>query len=269
MAGGLNLLLLFCFVISSGTLSVGTNTINVAGEKGGNTSLQCQFESKKISYTVLNSLSENIDVCPTEECSGRVFKQGSCNIIIKDLRFSDAGTYMLHIYYHNDQGELERQVRTYKLHIHDEISVKIGEELKLDVLLPNADKVQHQSRRSTKWKEDWSRTDGLQREQMTISDRNLIINEFTARDAGTYRVLGSEGEIMITVIVEEPKETMDNTDVVISNDTIYSILTWIVIAGLHAMALVMYVVPCVKKHQWLSKERVKIILMNWPQCKEM
>ncbi|XP_016362856.1 nurim-like [Sinocyclocheilus anshuiensis] len=82
-----------------------------------------------------------------------------------------------------------------------EISVKTGEELKLDVLLSNADKVQHQSRRSTGWRDDWSRTDGVQSELITIRDRNLIINEFTPRDAGSYRVLDPEGEILITVTV--------------------------------------------------------------------
>ncbi|KAL0167316.1 hypothetical protein M9458_039160, partial [Cirrhinus mrigala] len=82
-----------------------------------------------------------------------------------------------------------------------EISVKIGEELKLDVLLPNADKVQHQGKGSTGWKEDWSRTDGVQNKRLTIRDGNLIISNFTARDARTYIVLDSEGKIMNMVTV--------------------------------------------------------------------
>ncbi len=79
--------------------------------------------------------------------------------------------------------------------------MKIGEELKLDVLLSDADKVQHQSRRSTEWMKIWSRTDGVQREQITISDRNLIISYFTARDAGSYRVLDPDEEPLITETV--------------------------------------------------------------------
>ncbi len=86
--------------------------------------------------------------------------------------------------------------------------MKIGEELKLDVLLPNADKVQHQSRRSTGWKEDWSRTDGVQSERIIIRDRNLIINEFTARDAGSYEVLDPDGEILITVKVRGERNSI-------------------------------------------------------------
>ncbi len=103
--------------VFAGTPPVGT-TISVTEEKGGNITLQCHFKAKKISYISLNSLSENIPVCETEECSGRVFKQGNCDVVFKNLCFSDAGKYMLNIYYHNDQAELERQIRTYQLHIH-------------------------------------------------------------------------------------------------------------------------------------------------------
>ncbi len=86
--------------------------------------------------------------------------------------------------------------------------MKIGEELKLDVLLPNADKVQHQSRRSTGWREDWSRTDGVQSERIIIRDGNLIINEFTARDAGSYEVLDPDGEPLITVKVRGERNSI-------------------------------------------------------------
>uniref|UniRef100_A0A673IIT3 Immunoglobulin subtype domain-containing protein n=1 Tax=Sinocyclocheilus rhinocerous TaxID=307959 RepID=A0A673IIT3_9TELE len=80
----------------------------------------------------------------------------------------------------------------------DEVSVKIGEQLKLDVL-SNADKVQHQNETSAERTEIWSRSDRVQSDRLT-DNRNLIISNFTARDAGTYRVLDSEGEILITQI---------------------------------------------------------------------
>lgn len=86
--------------------------------------------------------------------------------------------------------------------------MKIGEELKLDVLLPNADEVQHQSRRSTGWKEIWRRTDGVQRERITIRDRNLIITEFTLTDAGSYIVLDPDEEILITVKVRGERNSV-------------------------------------------------------------
>ncbi|KAK7138405.1 hypothetical protein R3I94_013885 [Phoxinus phoxinus] len=75
----------------------------------------------------------------------------------------------------------------------------------MDVLWINADKVVHWARRSTGQKEDWSRGHGVRRDRMTIRDNNLIINNFTATDAGTYEVLDSEGEILIMVTVTESR----------------------------------------------------------------
>uniref|UniRef100_A0A8C1ULL0 Uncharacterized protein n=1 Tax=Cyprinus carpio TaxID=7962 RepID=A0A8C1ULL0_CYPCA len=69
-----------------------------------------------------------------------------------------------------------------------EISVKIGEKLKLDVLMTNADKVYHQNKTS-------------KNDRLTDTDGNLSINDFTTSDAGTYRVLDYEGNILITVTV--------------------------------------------------------------------
>ncbi|KAL1254917.1 hypothetical protein QQF64_012978 [Cirrhinus molitorella] len=83
----------------------------------------------------------------------------------------------------------------------NEISVKKGEELKLGVLLSNAYKVVHWTKRSTGRKEDWIRSHGVRRDRMTIRDGNLIINNFTASDAGTYEVLDIEGQILIMVTV--------------------------------------------------------------------
>ncbi len=89
--------------------------------KGGSVTLPCQFEAREISDISLNSLSQNIPVCQEKKCSGRVFKQGDCDVVIKNLSFSDAGTYFLHVYYNNDQTKLKRQIRTYQLHIHGKV----------------------------------------------------------------------------------------------------------------------------------------------------
>ncbi|RXN34354.1 hypothetical protein ROHU_014980 [Labeo rohita] len=178
-----------------------TSTELVIEQRGGYVILPCDYEESEIAEIGF-SRSENSTVCWNKECeSDRIFKKENHDIVIKNLSFSDAGKYILRCSYINNQSELEQQNRTYQLHIHDEVSVKIGEELKLDVLLPNTDKVQHQGRRSTGWKEDWSRTDGVQSERLTIRDGNLIISNFTARDAGTYIVLDSKGNIMIMVTV--------------------------------------------------------------------
>ncbi|XP_067217585.1 uncharacterized protein [Chanodichthys erythropterus] len=197
----LNLLLLFCFAYHIEIVPK-----PVTGKRGGSVTLPCQFEDREISDTVLSSQSKNILVCQNEECKSendRVFKEGSCDVIIKDLKLSDAGRYFLRLYYNNDQRELERQISIYHLQIHDEISVKTGEQLKMDVLLINVYQIEHQSKISTEWTEAWTRGDGVQNDRLTDSDGNLTINAFTASDAGTYRVLDSEGEIWITVTVTE------------------------------------------------------------------
>ncbi|XP_016300203.1 uncharacterized protein LOC107656775, partial [Sinocyclocheilus anshuiensis] len=241
------LLLLLCFVSYSSQFE--TSTISVSGEKRGNITLACQYEANKISVISLNSRSENIDVCQDEECSVRVFKEGNCDVVIKNLSFSDAGKYYLHVYYNNDQTELERQIRTYQLHIHDEISVSIGEQLELDVLLSEADKVQHQSRRSTEWMKVWSRSDGVQSERITIRDRNLIISNFTARDTGSYRVLEPSGEPLITVTVRESKEKLHDTDKDKTDDTKYhTVGYWIALTvGLVLLALILTAVTLHKR----------------------
>ncbi|XP_026088217.1 uncharacterized protein LOC113062523 isoform X1 [Carassius auratus] len=195
------LLLLVCLVYHSGNTSK-----PVSGEKRGNVILPCQYEDSNIGHIDLFSEVEKIDVCETEECSGRVFKEGNCDVVIKNLIFSDAGKYTLRIYYNNDQTELK-----YQLHIHDEISVKTGEELKMSVLVSDADKVKTNS--SGEWKEVWTRDHGVQSDRMNDDDDgNLIIKSFLDSDAGTYRVLDTEGETLITVTVTESPEKLDDTE---------------------------------------------------------
>ncbi len=88
----------------------------------------------------------------------------------------------------------------------DEISVKTGRQLKMHVLMSFADKVEKNS--GEEWKEVWKRGHEVQSDRMTVSDENLIIKAFTHNDAGTYRVLDSEGEILITVTITGERNSM-------------------------------------------------------------
>uniref|UniRef100_A0A8C1RIJ9 Uncharacterized protein n=1 Tax=Cyprinus carpio TaxID=7962 RepID=A0A8C1RIJ9_CYPCA len=97
-----------------------------------------------------------------------------------------------------------------------EISVKIGEKLKLDVLMTNADKVYHQNKTSKKWMEIWSRSAGVQSDRLTDTDGNLSINDFTTSDAGTYRVLDYEGNILITVTVTGERYSVTFSQIAVS-----------------------------------------------------
>ncbi|CAM4640661.1 unnamed protein product [Leuciscus chuanchicus] len=230
------LLLLLCFISYSGS-----STKAVSGIKGGNFTLSCGSEDREIVEIRLYSRSKIIRVCEKKNCSGRVFKEGSCDVFIKDLIYSDAGKYFLHVYYTNDQTEVKRQIREYHLHIHDEISVKKGEDLKLDVLLINADKVERNS--SEGWTEVWTRGHGVNSDRLTVSDETLIINEFTDTDTGTYRVLDYEGETLITVSVTDWKGNLIDTDEDKTDDTEHR-NHWMLPVGLTVfLLLVILLVP--------------------------
>ncbi|XP_067281806.1 uncharacterized protein [Pseudorasbora parva] len=110
----------------------GSTAAPLTGLKGGDVILPCHLEHKKIVYIVLSNQTEVIDICETKDCSGRVFREGSCDVIIKNLTLRDAGKYFLSVYYTNDQTETKRLSRTYHLHIHDEISVNTESKRKLN-----------------------------------------------------------------------------------------------------------------------------------------
>ncbi len=85
--------------------------------------------------------------------------------------------------------------------------MKAGRPLKMHVLMFNADKVEKNS--GGEWREVWKRGHEVQSNRMNVSDENLIIKAFTDNDAGSYRVLDSGGEILITVTVTGERNSMD------------------------------------------------------------
>ncbi|XP_050956510.1 uncharacterized protein LOC127157324 isoform X2 [Labeo rohita] len=188
-----------------------TIPIHVMGKKGASVTFPCELEDRGIFHISLNRLSKNILVYQNEYCRKQVCKKGACDVVMKDLRLRDAGKYSLNVYYMNAMSVLEPQIRTYKLHIHDDFFVKTGKKLKLDVLLPDARQVLHQNKTTAEWKEVWKR-DRKKRVRVThdrMNDRDgtLTITEFMADDAGTYRVMDFEGEILITVTVADEKKS--------------------------------------------------------------
>ncbi|XP_048036566.1 uncharacterized protein LOC125262051 [Megalobrama amblycephala] len=255
-----NLLMLFYFVNYSGTAPVGNTLISVMGKRGGSVILPCEFEARGISDIVLSKWSKNILVCENEECkSGRVFKKGSCDVILMDLIFSDAGKYILRLYYNNDQRELERLIRKYQLHIQDEISVKTGEQLKMDVLLINAEKVEKNS--SGEWTEVWTRGHGVSSDRLTDSNGKLTISNFTVSDTGTYRVLDSEGEILITVTVTESgtdfNRKLDTDDIKPYDTEQFTVGHWILSVGMVVYVVLLtlvLIILVIRKHQFRNKK---------------
>ncbi|XP_067282600.1 uncharacterized protein [Pseudorasbora parva] len=253
----LNLLLLLCVFDPGETASK-----LVPAQTGQNVTLTCGAEAREIVYSDLSRL-KRILPCQNEECEsehGRVFREGACDVIIQDLRLRDAGKYFLRVYYDDGQGEVKQQILEYKLCIQDEISVKKGEELKLDVLLPSADKVEHLAKRSTGPKEVWTRGQGVRSDRMAITDGNLIIHQFTRTDAGTYEVLDSDGEILIMVTVKESVDELSYYD-----DQTYYTLPQIpadvenaVIAILSVLLMALMILAAVQLNRILSYPRARL-----------
>ncbi len=96
----------------------GNTDKQVSGKKGGNITLTCEFKNDTIFKTELFSQSKDI-LCQEKNCSGRVFKQGDCDVVIKNLTFSDAGNYTLRVLYSNDQTNVAHPKEwEYQLHIY-------------------------------------------------------------------------------------------------------------------------------------------------------
>ncbi|XP_056116449.1 uncharacterized protein LOC130092571 [Rhinichthys klamathensis goyatoka] len=244
------LLLLLCFISYSGS-----STKPVSGIKGGIVTLSCGSEDREIVEISLFSVWKHIPVCEERNCSGRVCKEGSCDVIINDLIYSDAGKYFLRVYYNNDQREVKRQIREYHLHIHDEISVKKGEDLKLDVVLINADKVERNSRSG--WTEVWRRGHGVRghgvsSDRLTVSDQTLIIHDFTVTDTGTYRALDSNNEALITVTVTE--SVLDSKGN-LSDTEHRPVDHWMLPVGLTVFLLVLVVLSAVVRYRRPKKKK--------------
>ncbi len=92
----------------------------MTGKKGGDATLTCEYEAREISDIRFIRHRRRIHfavlpVCPNEEdkrVRDRVCKKEACDVVIKDLIFSDAGKYIFRFNYRNALMELK-----YQLHI--------------------------------------------------------------------------------------------------------------------------------------------------------
>lgn len=91
------------------------------GKKGGNVILPCVYKANEIFHINLSRQSKNILVHQRKYCNKQVCVKGACDVIMKDLRLSDAGKYILNVYDINGKSVLEPQIRTYQLHIYGKV----------------------------------------------------------------------------------------------------------------------------------------------------
>lgn len=90
------------------TVFAGATDKPVSGILGGDATLSCECDATDILSIELSRI-KIIFSCRNETCdaesdsqNGRVFKEGVCGFVIKGLRLSDAGKYILRVYYLDD-----------------------------------------------------------------------------------------------------------------------------------------------------------------------
>ncbi len=118
--------MLFCCCLFAGT-HVGMHSNSVTGKKGGNITLQCELENNTI--IILIRRSKSVLRCQTGQCNKKtenvqgICKEGVCDIIIKNLSFSDAGKYILRFSHANDQTEMQEN-KKYQLQIQGRVKTE-------------------------------------------------------------------------------------------------------------------------------------------------
>lgn len=96
----------------------------------------------------------------------------------------------------------------------------------------------------------WTNNKNFKSNRVTITNESLlIINEFTDSDEGTYRVLDSEGNILISVTVTGETRSGNVLELVYIAPEIYWIFVILLIVDLVLLALIIY---SVKKYSCKS-----------------
>ncbi len=115
---------IYIFCLFAGIPPVGTHSNSVTGKKGGNITLQ---ENNKNMNLIRRSKS--ILDCQNGKCEKKtanvqgICKEGVCDIVIKNLSFSDAGKYILRYSHTNDPTEKVQQNK-YQLHIQGKVKTE-------------------------------------------------------------------------------------------------------------------------------------------------
>ncbi|XP_051949453.1 uncharacterized protein LOC127620303 [Xyrauchen texanus] len=234
-----------------------TREILVIGKKDHNVTLPCNATSNQSFDIHFYNRTKKMNVCQSEECNGPVFKSGNCDIVLKNVTFTDAGKYSLKIYL-TDSDTVSKVLfdGTYQLQIDDETSVKKGDDLILDVVLSNADIVEHQLNTSSEWISVWKRGEDP---TGRVTDINGVLNitGFTDSDAGIYRVLNSNEQILIKINVTE-NVTASGKESIQDNTTLSTRLIGVIVSVLVPVCVVIVIVViyfCCCKNKYQSTNR--------------
>uniref|UniRef100_A0A671N4W8 Galectin 17 n=1 Tax=Sinocyclocheilus anshuiensis TaxID=1608454 RepID=A0A671N4W8_9TELE len=129
--------------------------------------------------------------------------RGNCSLFLQDVRFSDAGIYESYLVV--GESSIKNRILIQSVHLavidHKDIkSVQTGAELILDLHTHQAEQVIFQNSNETDWTVLWEKDAVInKKDYLEKRDNKLILSNVTARSAGTYKVLDSEGLALSTV----------------------------------------------------------------------
>ncbi|XP_052388686.1 uncharacterized protein LOC127935119 isoform X1 [Carassius gibelio] len=200
----LNIYLHWCLLFFLPSVLPGADSLPVVGEIGGSITLKCNSDNTQdpiLTFGTRIAYGVNQD----EHFRDRVHKTDTCDLILQDLKTTDAGKYLLTLYV---EGEPLCSY-SYEVRVDVNLTALIGEEVMLADLPGDAESVEHLT--NTGSTEVWRRRMGVLTDRLMDKDGHLIIRSYTLRDAGTYRVLNSTGGVLVTVTLTESKYEQDST----------------------------------------------------------
>ncbi|XP_073673458.1 uncharacterized protein [Garra rufa] len=129
--------------------------------------------------------------------------RGNCSLFLQDVRFSDAGIYKSYLVVGESSIKNRIFIQSVQLAVIDHKaiqSVMTGEDLILDLYTDQAEQVIFQNSSENDWTVLWERG-AVKKSHLKERGNKLTLRKVSARSAGTYKVLDSEGLALSTVKV--------------------------------------------------------------------
>ncbi|XP_073678012.1 uncharacterized protein [Garra rufa] len=179
----------------------GAASLTVVGQKGDTITLPCNLSNidnvdAVLKFGSIIAYGANQDT----HFRGRVHKSDKCDIILQNLKITDAGSYTLDVYVNSKP----HASYTYDVHVNVNLEGRKDEKLTLVHLPRKAVSIEHLAKAGHT--EVWSNKRGALTSRLTEENGFLTIDNFTSSDAGTYRVLNSSGGTLANVTVRESVE---------------------------------------------------------------
>ncbi|KAJ8273735.1 hypothetical protein GJAV_G00104960 [Gymnothorax javanicus] len=136
------------------------------------------------------------------------FEEGDCSLLLKEVRFSDAGHYESFVAVRRRR----RFIRSVELNVldhKDRQTLMAGKQFHLKLYTTHSATVVFQGSDATGNDVIWQREYGENRQgRLTEGERVLILSDLTLEDSGTYKVLDPLGRAVSTVLLKVKPEVI-------------------------------------------------------------